>query len=107
MRRKSAFLALAAIGLVSAGACSPIVYHQGFQVVDVRPADVKVGEDTRSTVLKKLGSPSTTSTFDKDVWFYMSQMRSQTSFYTPKTIQRDIVAIAFDPATESVRAVDT
>ena len=63
--------------------------------------------DTRSTVLQKLGSPTTTSTFDKDVWFYMSQLRSQTSFYNPKTIQRDIVAIAFDPDTEQVRAVDT
>jgi outer membrane protein assembly factor BamE (lipoprotein component of BamABCDE complex) len=108
MFRKSALFALAAVGLAAAmGACSPIVYHQGFQVVDVRPADIKVGTDTRSTVLTKLGSPTTTSTFDKNVWFYMSQMRSQTSFYTPKTVQRDIVAIAFDPSTESVRAVDT
>ena len=111
MFRKSAYFALAAAGIAfvafGAAACSPIVYHQGFQVVDVRPADIKVGTDTRSTVLTKLGSPTTTSTFDKNVWFYMSQMRSQTSFYTPKTVQRDIVAIAFDPSTESVRAVDT
>ncbi len=111
MPRKSAFLAFVigplAGAFVGLGACSPIVYHQGFQVVDVRPADIKVGTDTRSTVLQKLGSPTTTSTFDKDVWFYMSQMRSQTSFYTPKTVQRDVVAIAFDPATEQVKAVDT
>jgi len=105
MHRKSALFA-AAIGLASIGACSPTVYHQGFQAVDVRPADVKVGVDTRSTVLQKLGSPTARSTFDKDLWFYMSQLRSQTSFYPPRTIQREVVAISFDPDTEQVKSVD-
>ena len=109
MSRKSAFSVLAAalVGIGGLGACSPIVYHQGFQVVDVRPADIKIGTDTRSTVLQKLGSPTTTSTFDKNVWFYMSQLRSATSYYLPKTIQRDVVAISFDPATEQVKAVNS
>jgi outer membrane protein assembly factor BamE (lipoprotein component of BamABCDE complex) len=105
MLRKSAFLVLAA-SLAATAACSPITSHQGFQVVDVHPADVKVGQDTRSTVLTKLGSPSATSTFDKNVWFYMSQFRTQTSFYNPKTIQRDVTAISFDPDTLQVKAVD-
>ena len=106
MSRKSAFLAIA-LSLGGLAACSPIVYHQGFQVVDVRPADIKIGTDTRSTVLQKLGSPTTTSTFDKNVWFYMSQLRSATSYYLPKTIERDVVAISFDPATEQVKSVNT
>src|ERR1700761_6070519 len=104
MSRKSAFLAVA-LGLGGLAACSPIVYHQGFQVVDVRPADIKIGTDTRSTVLQKLGAPTTTSPFDKNVWFYMSQLRSATSYYLPKTIERDVVAISFDPATEQVKSV--
>jgi outer membrane protein assembly factor BamE (lipoprotein component of BamABCDE complex) len=106
MLRKSAFLAVAA-SLVTVAACSPITSHQGFQVVDVHPADVKVGADTRSTVLEKLGSPTATSTFDKDVWFYMSQFRTQTSFYNPKTVQRDVTAISFDHDTEQVKSVDS
>ena len=88
-------------------ACSPVTSHQGFQIVDVHPADVKIGEDTRSTVLTKLGSPTATSTFDKDVWFYMSQFRTQTSFYNPKTIQRDVTAISFDHDTQQVKTVDS
>jgi outer membrane protein assembly factor BamE (lipoprotein component of BamABCDE complex) len=106
MSSKSAYLALT-LGVAVLGACSPIVSHQGFQVVDVRPADVKIGADTRSTVLEKLGSPTATSTFDKDVWFYMSQFRTQTSFYNPKVIKRDVVAISFDHDTEQVKSVDT
>src|SRR5271156_6248309 len=110
MSRKFAFPALA-LGLAAlclgAAACSPIVYHQGFQVVDVRPADIKIGTDTRSTVLQKLGSPTTTSTFDKNVWFYMSQLRSATAYYLPKTIERDVAANSFDPATEQVKSVNS
>jgi outer membrane protein assembly factor BamE (lipoprotein component of BamABCDE complex) len=105
MQRKSALAALA-LGLLPLGACTATVYHQGFQVVDQRPADVKVGEDTRSTVLQKLGSPTVMSTFDKDIWFYISQLRSQTSFYTPKTIARSVTAISFDHDTQQVKAVD-
>jgi outer membrane protein assembly factor BamE (lipoprotein component of BamABCDE complex) len=105
MLRKTAAFALAA-SLAATAACSPVVYHQGFQVVDVRPADVKIGQDTRSTVLEKLGSPTAQSTFDKDTWFYISQLRSQTSYYNPKTIQRDVTAIAFDHDTQQVKSVD-
>jgi outer membrane protein assembly factor BamE (lipoprotein component of BamABCDE complex) len=110
MYRKTAFLALAAslaLGGFALGACSPTVSFQGFQTIDLKPQDIKVGQDTRSTVLSKLGSPTATSTFDKDTWFYISQLRSQTSYYDPKTIRRDVVAIAFDHDTEQVKSVNT
>ena len=104
-RTAALFVAVAALAV--SAACSPISNYQGFQAIDQRPADVKVGTDTRSTVLAKLGSPTATSTFDKDVWFYMSQIRNQTSFYRPWITRRDIVAIAFDHDTEQVKSVDT
>lgn len=98
--------ALLATGFLALAACSPIASYQGFQAIDQRPADVKVGQDTRSTVLTKLGSPTAQDTFDKNLWFYISQIRSQTSFYHPKTIARSVVAISFDPDTEQVKSVD-
>ena len=103
MRRITALVAAA----LALSACASQASYQGYQAIDQRPSDVKVGEDTRSTVLAKLGSPTTTSTFDKDVWFYMSQIRSQTSFYNPKVTKRDVVAIAFDHDTEQVKSVNT
>ena len=105
MHKKAVFLA-AALAL-NLGACASTPSYQGFQAIDQRPADVKVGEDTRSTVLAKLGSPTAQSTFDKDVWFYMSQIQSRTSFYNPKITRRDVVAIAFDHDTEQVTAVNS
>jgi outer membrane protein assembly factor BamE (lipoprotein component of BamABCDE complex) len=106
MFRKVASLALAA-GLAGLAACSPVSSYQGFQAIDQRPGDVKIGQDTRSTVLTKLGSPTATSTFDKDIWFYMSQIRSQTSFYNPKIVARNVVAISFDHDTQQVKSVDS
>lgn len=106
MLRKVAFAALS-VSLLGMAACAPMAAHQGFMAIEQNPSDVKVGEDTRSTVLAKLGSPTATSTFDKDTWFYMTQMSNHTSFYRPKVTSRDVVAIAFDKATEQVASVNT
>jgi outer membrane protein assembly factor BamE (lipoprotein component of BamABCDE complex) len=95
------------LGVLAGAACSPVTGYEGFQPIDQRPADIKVGDDSRSSVLSKLGSPTFTSSFDKNVWFYISQTRNHVSFYKPKTISRDVVAISFDHDTEQVKSVNT
>jgi outer membrane protein assembly factor BamE (lipoprotein component of BamABCDE complex) len=94
------------LGLLAAGACSPTNSFQGFQVVDQAPADVKVGTDTRDTVLARLGSPTATATFDKNTWFYISQVSNRTAFYRPRILRRDIVAIKFDKDSQTVTGLD-
>ena len=107
MFRKVVLAATAATALLATGACTPITTYSGFQAVEVNPADVKPGEDTKSTVMGKLGSPSVQSTFDPNLWFYMSQVTDRVAFYQPRVARRDIVAIAFDPATEQVATVNS
>ena len=104
--RKAALAALTA-SLLALGACAPMAAHQGYMAIEQNPADVKVGEDTRSTVLAKLGSPTATSTFDKDTWFYITQMSSKTAFYKPHVTSRDVVAIGFNKDNEQVTSVNT
>jgi outer membrane protein assembly factor BamE (lipoprotein component of BamABCDE complex) len=106
MLRKAAFAAFS-LGLLTLPACAPMAQHHGFMAIEENPSDVKVGEDTRSTVMAKLGSPTATSTFEKDTWFYMSQATNRTAFYRPRTASRDVVAIAFDKQTEQVASVNT
>ncbi|MGA0600477.1 outer membrane protein assembly factor BamE [Caulobacter sp. KR2-114] len=101
MFRKVAF-AVAALSVLGVAACAPTTTYQGFQAIDSNPADVKVGDDTRSTVLAKLGTPTATSTFDKDTWYYMDQVVNRTSFYNPRMSRRDVVAISFDKNSEQV-----
>jgi len=97
-------ISLSFVALVS---CAPTNSFQGFQVVDHAPADVKVGTDTRDTVMARLGSPTATSTFDKNTWFYMSQVSNKTAFYRPRVIRRDVVAIQFDKDTQQVTTLNT
>ena len=106
MSRLVAGVAAALIALpLGAGACAPIKSAHGFQALDVKPTDLKVGEDTKSTVLERLGSPSVRSTFDPNLWFYISQSVNQVAFYRPRVTQREVVAVAFDPE-EKVKTID-
>ena len=103
MIRSAAFAALlAASGLA---ACAPITSYSGFQAIDAQPKDVAVGTDTKSTVRAKLGSPSATSTFDPNVWFYVNQVKQRIAFRRPQVVRRDITAIAFNKDTEMVEEV--
>lgn len=106
MFRKAVVAALLT-SLLGASACSPVNSYQGFQAVDHSPQDVKAGEDTRSTVLARLGSPTEVSTFDKDTWYYISQISSRTAFYHPRVNKRDVVAITFRKSDDQVAAVNT
>ena len=106
MPRLAAGFAAALIALpLATGACAPITSKHGFQALDVKPAELKVGEDTKSTVLERLGSPSTRSTFDPNLWFYISQSVNQVAFYRPRVTQREVVAVTFD-ADEKVKNID-
>ena len=96
---------LASAALVSA--CAPTTVFQGFQAIDARPSDIKVGTDTKTTVSARLGSPSAVSTFDPNVWYYISQVTQYQSFYKPLVIRLDVVAIAFNKTDNTVVSLNT
>ena len=99
----------AAIALAAAaGACAPVVATQGFQAIDAKPQDVVAGTDTRETVLARLGSPSTTSTFEPEtVWYYLTQTTERYTYNKPQVSQRTVTEITFDKADGKVAAVRT
>jgi outer membrane protein assembly factor BamE (lipoprotein component of BamABCDE complex) len=103
-------LAAATSAIIAAGAlisaCTPTAAFQGYQAIESRPADVKVGVDTKNEVRARLGSPTQVSTFDPNIWFYMSQVSQREAFYRPRTIRRDVVAITFSKTDDTVSKVD-
>ena len=104
---RSMFRPAAALSLLLAcAACAPVASNHGFTAINAKPADVKAAEDTKSTVMERLGSPSAVSTFDQNTWFYISQGVERVAFYRPRVTRRDVVAIAFDPD-EKVKSVNT
>ncbi len=98
---------LAAVTLIGLGAaaCAPTTAYNGFQAREDKPQDVKVGEDTKSTVLARLGSPSIVATFEPNIWYYVSQASVKVGYQNPKLTSRDVVAITFgqDEKVASVR----
>jgi outer membrane protein assembly factor BamE (lipoprotein component of BamABCDE complex) len=96
---------MSTVGLLIVGACTPLNSYQGFQVVDQSPTDVKPGQDTRATVQAKLGSPTEVATFDKNEWFYISQVSSRTGFYPSKVDKRNVTAISFTKEGDKVASV--
>ncbi|CAN5250523.1 hypothetical protein BH11PSE2_BH11PSE2_04160 [soil metagenome] len=108
MYRRLATLTLPAV--VAAGllaACTPVTSTQGYQVIDERPGDVKVGVDTLQTVRTRFGSPTAISTFEPNVWYYISQVNDSFGFYRPRVRDRAVVQITFDKTTQKVADMTT
>jgi outer membrane protein assembly factor BamE (lipoprotein component of BamABCDE complex) len=107
MMHRAAAIAVSSVLLASAlGACTPIASYQGFQAVEANPKDVKVGED-RTSVMQRLGSPTSVAALDPDTWFYISQISDSMAFRRPVVRRRDVIAIHFDKDEHKVVAVNT
>ncbi|WP_091738808.1 outer membrane protein assembly factor BamE [Phenylobacterium immobile] len=103
---RRALTIVAAAAILGSAACAPIASHNGFQAIESDPKDIKVGVDTKSTVRGKLGSPSGASTFDPNVWFYMSQVKHRVAFRRPRVVERNVTLVSFNKETEQVMAVN-
>ncbi|WP_371929623.1 outer membrane protein assembly factor BamE [Phyllobacterium sp. 21LDTY02-6] len=69
---------------------------QGYVLDEKALEFVPVGS-SREQVILSLGSPSTTATFDNEVFYYISQTRHRSvAFMQPKVTDRRILAVYFD-----------
>jgi outer membrane protein assembly factor BamE (lipoprotein component of BamABCDE complex) len=97
LRTNLLIAALSAAALTSA--CAPVVGQNGFQAIDAKPTDSVAGTDTKQTVLTRLGTPSTTSTFERDnVWYYISQVTEKYTYNQAQVTQRSVTEITFNDA---------
>lgn len=66
-------------------------------VVDQQSLDLIPVGSSRDQVLLTMGTPSTTATFDAEVFYYISQKRHRTvAFMKPSVVDQTILAIYFD-----------
>ena len=69
---------------------------QGY-VIDQQSLDLVPVGSSREQVLLALGSPSTTATFDNEVFYYISQTRRRpVAFMNPKLVDQRILAVYFN-----------
>jgi outer membrane protein assembly factor BamE (lipoprotein component of BamABCDE complex) len=94
-----ATVALAALVLAGCNATQTLnpreTYTQGY-IIDQQTLDqIPVGS-SREQVILALGSPSTTATFDNEVFYYISQTRVRAvAFANPRVVDQRVLAVYF------------
>ncbi|SOC39616.1 Beta-barrel assembly machine subunit BamE [Rhizobium subbaraonis] len=93
---RSTAIAITLSSALLAGCQTGEVLNQGYVVDQQTLALAPVGS-SREQVLLSLGTPSTTATFDTEVFYYISQKRSRpVAFMKPKLIEQSILAVYFN-----------
>ncbi len=54
-----------------------VVKHHGVPLLEKKQASLKVNESNTNDIIKILGNPSTTSSFDNDIWIYIERKQTQ------------------------------
>jgi outer membrane protein assembly factor BamE (lipoprotein component of BamABCDE complex) len=75
--------------------CVPVENQRGYVPDQQAISSIQVGMDTKETVGKKLGDPSTAASFGNDIWYYMSAHVEQSAFFAPRATERTVLAIEF------------
>ena len=79
------------------GGCTREVLQQGY-VQDERSLSLVSEGSSREQVLLALGTPSTTATFDNEVFYYISQRRERTfAFQNLALKDQKVLAVYFTP----------
>jgi outer membrane protein assembly factor BamE (lipoprotein component of BamABCDE complex) len=77
-------------------ACAPTVANRGSMLDQDVFNQIQPGVTTREEVATKLGTPTSISTFDENVWYYIGRETEQYSFLTPNVLKQQAVEIDFD-----------
>ena len=88
-----------AIGLTLAvAACGPVTATRGNLVDNDRLQQIQVGQTNANDVFALLGTPTSVSTFDSRVWYYIGERTEQLAFLEPDITERRVLMIRFDEA---------
>jgi outer membrane protein assembly factor BamE (lipoprotein component of BamABCDE complex) len=109
--RPLALILAVAVAVVGTGlaACDPDVHTRGNLASASALEEIRVGQSSRAQVASALGTPSTTSLFDKqETWFYIGAQTQQYAIWPTEELSRQVVAITFDKQgiIESVKLLD-
>ena len=63
--------------IVSNCTFKPVVKHHGFPFLEKKQKSLIVNKSNKNDIINILGSPSTTSKFDNDIWIYIERKHTQ------------------------------
>jgi len=77
----------------------PVVKHHGVHFLEKKQANLIVNKSNKNDITKFLGSPSTKSKFDNDVWIYIERKQTQSRLKNlgqMKIYKNDILVLEID-----------
>ncbi|MEM9099878.1 MAG: outer membrane protein assembly factor BamE [Pseudomonadota bacterium] len=77
-------------------ACESQISSHGFAPEPEVLQTVQAGLDTRGSVRRKVGRPSSTGVFTETGWYYIATTIERDMYKEPEVIDRRVVAITFD-----------
>jgi outer membrane protein assembly factor BamE (lipoprotein component of BamABCDE complex) len=84
------------LAALATSACTPVITKRGYLPDPVAEASITIGKDTKTSIQKKLGDPSTRATFGGEDWYYITSVQKKIAFFDADIIKRNILAIRFD-----------
>ena len=85
--------------IVSNCSIKPVVKHHGVPFLDKKQKSIFVNKSNINDIKKTLGSPSTKSKFDNDIWIYIERKQTQSglkSLGKMKILKNDVLVLEID-----------
>ncbi len=95
MKRVAGLVLAAMLGGGLSG-CSAEIENHGYAPGNELLAGITAGQDTRGSVRRKIGRPSTTGVFTETGWYYVATTVEHRTYHDPKVTDRRVVAVQFD-----------
>ena len=76
--------------------CAPSYTQHGHLVDSSEYEHIIKNSDTKETVIRKLGSPSSKDPLDENTWLYITSIHEKKPFKPSKKIKQKVLAISFD-----------
>ena len=97
MTRNTTIRAIAFTAVLVAAGCVAQIRSHGYAPTDAELQGIIVGADTKATVEDLVGRPSTSGVLGENAYFYLSSQVRHFGAFEPQIIDRQLVAISFDP----------
>lgn len=99
MRRIASFAlagALLAPLLVALPGCDPNFNQRGFAPTPGSVEKLEVGTQSREDVIRLVGSPSAVSTFNPNIWYYISETQESFAFLKTVVSEQKVIQVTFN-----------
>tara|TARA_Y100001935_G_C17001540_1_gene358426 strand:+ start:64 stop:549 length:486 start_codon:yes stop_codon:yes gene_type:complete len=85
--------------IVSNCSTKPVVKHHGIPFLEKKQSSLEIDISNKNDILKILGTPSTKSKFDNDIWIYIERKQTQSKLSNlgkMKIYKNDVLVLELD-----------